>query len=85
MAVNEQKRALYYYLANQEAINQGHLGEYVAISNNKVVAYYRDVITGTFDMVDRGYKIGSFNVNECTKPGEAAVQMGFIPIIGDPL
>jgi hypothetical protein len=83
--MDETKRALYFYLANQESINEGHLGEYVAISNNKIIGYYKDRFEGIKDMMARNYKIGSFNVTKCHPVGEPEVWMGFIPVVGEPL
>jgi hypothetical protein len=40
--VKETSKALHYYYANQDTINAGHLGDYVAIANNKVQGYYKD-------------------------------------------
>jgi hypothetical protein len=76
---------MYYYLANQEEINEGHMGEYVGIYTNKVVAYYKDRLEGAIDMQKRGYKPGTYNVTKCHPVGEPEIYMGTVPISGDPL
>jgi hypothetical protein len=81
--MNEQKKALYYYLANQDKINEGHLGEFVAIYDGQVIEYYKDHLQGLKDMVSKGYKMGTFNINECHPAGVAAIDMGFISVVGD--
>jgi hypothetical protein len=83
--MNETKRALYYYLANQEVINKGHMGEYVAIYNNQVMGYYPEREDGFKYMLTHGYKLGTFNITQCHPEGEPEVYMGFVPITGDAL
>jgi hypothetical protein len=82
--MDEQKRALYYYLANQSQINDGHMGDFVAIFDNQVAGYYKDRFDGLMDMLKKGHKIGSFNVTQCHPVGEPEVVMGFVPITGEP-
>jgi hypothetical protein len=84
MKVDERSRALYYYLANQEAINEGHLGDYVAISNNQVLGYYKNDLEGLKDAKKRGFDIDKVNVSKCFPVGDAEFHMGLIPI-GRPL
>ncbi|MDR0908514.1 MAG: hypothetical protein LBM77_01995 [Spirochaetaceae bacterium] len=81
--MDKQKRALYYYLANQEEINEGHLGEYVGIYDNHIIGYYKDRFQGVMDMVHKGYERGTFNVSLCRPSGEPEVFMGFIPVTGE--
>jgi hypothetical protein len=83
--MDKQKRALYYYLAFQEEINEGHMGEYVAICDNKVIAYYKDRFEGIMDMLKKGYERGTYNVTQCHPVGEPEIYMGTVPISGDPL
>jgi hypothetical protein len=83
--MNEQKQALYYYLANQEEINSGHMGDFVDIYRNKVIAYYKDWLEAGLDMCKRGYKPGTFNITHCHPVGEPEVRMGFVALTGDPL
>jgi hypothetical protein len=82
MKVDERSRALHYYLANQEAINEGHLGDYVAISNNQVLGYYKSGVEGIVDLIKKGYDAEKFNVSKCFPVGGAACDMGFIPVVG---
>ncbi|MDR0908768.1 MAG: hypothetical protein LBM77_03280 [Spirochaetaceae bacterium] len=81
--MNETKRALFYYLANQETINAGHMGDYVAIADNKVLGYYKEREDGFKDLLTHGHKLGTFNITKCHPVGEAEVYMGFVPITGD--
>jgi hypothetical protein len=75
------KRAFYYYLANQEAINEGHMGEYVAICDNRVIGYYQDRLDGFDDMIAKGHEQGTFNVTLCHPVGEPEAMMGFVPVL----
>jgi hypothetical protein len=75
--MNEKSRALYYYLANQEAINKGHLGEFVAIANNQVLGYYKDEMDGWRDMWRRGIDDKAANVSKCFPVGDAAYHVNW--------
>jgi hypothetical protein len=76
--MNGAAKAQYYYLANQDEINSGHIGEYVAIHNNKVEGYYSDFWDGVSAMAEKKYAPGSFNVTRCLPGDEWAVKTGLI-------
>jgi hypothetical protein len=80
--MNGSKKALYYYLANQETINEGHIGEFVAIYNNQIEGYYPDFWDGVSAMADKKYPPGSFNVTKCLPGDEWAVHTGSLDLEG---
>jgi hypothetical protein len=75
--MDERSRALHYYLANQNEINRDHLGDFVAISNNKVLGYYKTDWDGIQDMVKRGVDLKSVNVSKCFPEGDAAYHVNW--------
>jgi hypothetical protein len=72
----EQERACHYYLAYQDEINRGHMGEAAAIADNHVVGYYKTELDAVRAMLDKGYKLGSFNISKCRPVGEPAHYIG---------
>jgi hypothetical protein len=82
MAETAMKKAFHYYLAFQDEINKGHLGEYAAIANNKVLGYYTDRLEAELGAIKQGYKPGDFNVSLCRPIGQPEVWMGFVPVNG---
>jgi hypothetical protein len=80
--MNESVRALHYYYANQEAINNGHVGEFVAIHDNQVVGYYKNYMAGCLDMLKR-FPVMTFNVCRCVKSGEPMWDLGGIEVSGE--
>jgi hypothetical protein len=60
--MKETSKALHYYYANQDTINAGHLGDYVAIANNKVQGYYKDFWSGFRDMAAKKFAPGTYLV-----------------------
>jgi hypothetical protein len=76
--MNEKSRALHYYLANQEAINQGHLGDFVAIANNQVLGYYKKPMEGMKDVVQRGFDFNTVNISKCFPVGDAAYHLAWL-------
>jgi hypothetical protein len=76
------QKALYYYLANQDTINDGHIGQYVAIYDNKVEGYYAGFWEAFRAMAGKEYPLGSFNINQCLPGDEWMVHTGYIQIGG---
>jgi hypothetical protein len=56
---------LYYYTAHQEEIVEGHIGEFVAIHDRKVLGYYKSRIEGIVATMDKNIAAGSFIVHKC--------------------
>jgi hypothetical protein len=81
--MNEIQKAFHYYLAFQDEINEGHMGEYAAIAKNHVQGYYKDRLEAEIDMVNQGFPVGTFNVSLCRPAGEPEVWMGFVPVTGE--
>jgi hypothetical protein len=79
---NEIHKAFHYYLAFQEEINAGHMGEFVGIAQNKVQGYWKDFESAFNAMQKKGFKQGAFNVTRCHPVGEPEVFMGFVPVTG---
>jgi hypothetical protein len=60
-----------YYMAEQDAIVAGHIGEFVLIENRKVLGYYKD-IEAVFE-ASVGHELGMFMIKECKPKGEDMV------------
>jgi hypothetical protein len=70
------QKALYYYLANQDTINEGHIGQYVAIYNNKVEGYYSGFWEAFRAMARKKYPLGSYGLLNCVPEGRPMVDVG---------
>jgi hypothetical protein len=57
--------SFYYYRAHQEEIVKGHIGEFVAIHDRKVLGYYKNRMAGIEDMADKHITVGTFIVHKC--------------------
>ena len=56
-----------YYIANQEEIVNGHLGEFVIIRNQAVVGYFNEEAKAFESMKDS--ELGTFIIKKCQEPG----------------
>jgi DNA-binding cell septation regulator SpoVG len=57
-----------YYRAEQDAIVEGHLGEFVIIEDRKVVGYYKDIEAAI--KATAGHELGKFMLSKCERKGE---------------
>jgi hypothetical protein len=74
------QKAMYYYLANQDTINEGHLGEYVAIYDNKVEGYFKDFWDAFRAMARKKYPLGSYGLEKCVPEGQPMADVGGLMI-----
>lgn len=56
-----------YFKDNFEKITRDHLNEFVVIRDCQVQVYYPTFDDAINAMIEKGYAIGSFIVQECTK------------------
>ena len=56
-----------FFKENFNQIVKNHIGEYVVIKDCSVVAYFKDIKSGIDYMINKGYKLGEFIVQECVK------------------
>lgn len=69
------KENIKFYDLNRDAINEGHIGEYVVIQNGTVVGYAKDM-EGGFDVLGESAEPGSFIIHQCLPDEEDFVDIG---------
>jgi hypothetical protein len=76
-----QKENYKFYDLNRDALNEGHIGEYVVIHNAAVIGYVKDRVEG-FHILPEDVKPGSFIIHECLSEEDDFDDIGcHIPIV----
>jgi hypothetical protein len=60
-----------YYLAEQDAIVAGHIGEWTLIEDRKVHGYYKNI--EAVIEASAGHRLGEFMIKQCKPKGEDMV------------
>lgn len=67
--MNDLKKNLEYYIANQDNLVNKFNGRTILIYGQQVVGDYDDLMEGYFAAQSKGYEAGSFSLIKCS-PGE---------------
>lgn len=70
------KETYKFYDLNRDAINEGHIGEYVVIHNAAVIGYVKEQIDG-FDILPENVEPGSFIIHQCLPEEEDFDDIGW--------
>jgi hypothetical protein len=65
-----QKENFKFYDLNRDAINEGHIGEYVLIRDCVVIDYFKDIESAYGPLAHTHAEPGSFMIHQCLEEEE---------------
>ncbi|GHU47363.1 hypothetical protein FACS1894200_02580 [Spirochaetia bacterium] len=66
-----------FYDLNREAINEGHIGDYVLIRDCAVAGYFKDIESAYSPLKGTNAEPGSFIIHECLPEEDEYADIGF--------